>query len=46
MVGGPLFLRQPELADTLDVDGVSTDANDALALARRLLQAQKEVRLN
>ncbi len=46
MVGGPLFLRQPELALQLDADGVSNDAIDALALARRLLQAQKEVRLN
>lgn len=46
MVGGPLFLRNPELAHTLDVDGMSTDANDALVLAGRLLQAQKEVRLN
>lgn len=46
MVGGPLFLRRPELAKELDADGVSTDANDALALARRLMQAQKEVRLN
>jgi methanogenic corrinoid protein MtbC1 len=46
MVGGPLFLRQPELAKTLDVDGCSSDAQEALLLAARLLQAQKEVRLN
>lgn len=46
IVGGPLFLRRPELADHVGADGISTDANDALALARRLLQAQKEVRLN
>lgn len=46
MVGGPLFLRRPELADKLRVDGCSNDATDALALARSLMQAQKEVRLN
>lgn len=46
IVGGPLFLRRPELAQPLGADGVSTDALDALALSRRLLQAQKEVRLN
>lgn len=46
IVGGPLFLRRPELAQPLGADGVSTDALDALALARRLLQSQKEVRLN
>ena len=46
MLGGPLLLRQPQLAATLGADGVSTDALDALSLANRLLQAQKEVRLN
>jgi len=46
MLGGPLLLRQPGLAETLGADGVSADATDALALAQRLLQAQKEVRLN
>jgi hypothetical protein len=34
------------LGKTLGADGVSNDAADALALAQRLLQAQKEVRLN
>ncbi len=46
IVGGPLFLRRPELATLLGADGVSGDAPAALSLARRLLQAQKEVRLN
>lgn len=46
MIGGPLLLRQPQLGEALGADGVSTDALDALALAQRLLQAQKEVRLN
>ena len=46
MIGGPLLLRQPQLGEALGADGVSTDAVDALALAQRLLQAQKEVRLN
>jgi methanogenic corrinoid protein MtbC1 len=46
MVGGPLLGRQPNLGKTLGADGVSNDAADALALAQRLLQAQKEVRLN
>lgn len=46
MVGGPLLTRQPHLAHTLGADGVSADATGALALAQRLLQAQKEVRLN
>lgn len=46
MLGGPLLLRQPQLGSRLGADGVSTDALDALALAARLLQAQKEVRLN
>jgi methanogenic corrinoid protein MtbC1 len=46
MIGGPLLLRQPQLGEALGADGVSTDAVEALALAQRLLQAQKEVRLN
>jgi methanogenic corrinoid protein MtbC1 len=46
MVGGPLFLRRPELSLSLGVDGVSNDAREALALAQRLLQAQREIRLN
>ncbi len=46
MIGGPLLLRQPQIGEALGADGVSTDAMDALALAQRLLQAQKEVRLN
>lgn len=46
IVGGPLFLRQPALADAVGADGMSDDAPGALALAARLLQAQQEVRLN
>jgi len=46
MLGGPLLTRQPDLAHTLGADGASADATAALALAQRLLQAQKEVRLN
>jgi hypothetical protein len=46
MVGGPLLMRQPHLGTALGADGVSSDAADALVLAQRLLQAQKEVRLN
>lgn len=46
MVGGPLFMRQPELAVTIGADGVSVDAVDALALANQLMQRQKEARLN
>ena len=46
MVGGPLFLRQPELADTVGADGMSEDAPGALALASQFLQQQKDVKLN
>ncbi len=46
MVGGPLFLRQPELADTVGADGMSEDAPSALALASHLYQHQQDVRLN
>ncbi|MCM0045684.1 MAG: cobalamin B12-binding domain-containing protein, partial [Burkholderiaceae bacterium] len=46
MVGGPLFLRRPELALPMGADGVSSDAREALDLAQRLLQAQREIRLN
>lgn len=46
LVGGPLFLRRPELATLLGADGVSGDAREALALAQRMLQMQREIRLN
>ncbi len=46
MVGGPLFMRRPELAETVGADGFSADAIDALALAARLTQQQKEAQLN
>lgn len=46
MVGGPLFMRRPELSLLLGADGVSIDAREALSLAQRLLQTQREIRLN
>lgn len=46
MVGGPLFVRRPELSLPLGADGVSIDAREALSLAQRLLQTQREIRLN
>lgn len=46
MVGGPLFLRQPELATTVGADGMSRDAPSALTLAEELIQQQQDVRLN
>lgn len=46
LVGGPLFLRQPELAALVGADGMAADAPSALALAAKLVQHQKVVRLN
>ncbi len=46
MVGGPLFLRRPELAEIVGADGMSEDAPSALALAGNLFQQQQDVRLN
>jgi len=46
MVGGPLFLREPRLASTVGADGCSSDAEEALTLAVRLVQDQQDVRLN
>lgn len=46
MVGGPLFLRQPELAATAGADGFSADAEAALTLATQLVQEQQNVRMN
>ena len=46
MVGGALFLRNPELARVVGADGSAEDATSALALAANLVQHQKEVRLN
>lgn len=46
MVGGPLFLREPGLATTVGADGYSEDAEAALAMARRLVQQQQDVRMN
>ena len=46
IVGGPLFLRQPGLAEAVGADGMAEDAPGALALASRLFQRQHDVRLN
>ena len=46
MVGGALFLRHPELVRSEGADGVAEDAVSALTLAAKLVQHQKEVRLN
>ncbi len=46
LVGGPLLLRRPELCRMVGADGVAADAPTALAMATRLVQQQKEVRLN
>ncbi len=46
MVGGALFLRHPELVRSVGADGVAEDALSALTLAAKLVQHQKEVRLN
>lgn len=37
MLGGPLFLRQPQLADEIGADAVAADGNSAVALACGLL---------
>ena len=37
MVGGPLFVVQPELAERVGADGVATDGRQAPLLAERLL---------
>jgi len=46
LVGGPLFLRNPELCDMIGADGTAADAPSALQLAARLVQVQQDVRLN
>lgn len=46
MVGGPLFLRDPDLARILGADGMAVDAPGALELATRMMQQQQDVRLN
>lgn len=46
LVGGPLFLRRPELCDMIGADGTAADAPSAIALAATLVQIQQEVRLN
>ncbi len=46
IVGGPLFQRNPGLADEIGADGFSGDAEEALSLAGHLIQQQREFRLN
>lgn len=46
MVGGPLFLRRPELADEVGADCMSADATEAVLLASQLIQIQQLVRMN
>jgi len=46
IVGGTLFLRRPELAQSMGADGMSEDAQGALALAAQLLKQQQVVRFN
>lgn len=46
LVGGPLFLRRPELCDMIGADGNAADAPEALILAARLVQQQQDARLN
>lgn len=46
IVGGPLFLRQPELAAVIGADGMSADAPEAVAMATQLLHAEQGVRMN
>jgi methanogenic corrinoid protein MtbC1 len=46
IVGGPLLINNPELADSLGADGTSEDAPGALNLATQLLKEQREVSFN
>jgi methanogenic corrinoid protein MtbC1 len=46
MIGGPLLLRRPELARELEADGCTSDADEAVRMASKLLQAQRDVTLN
>ena len=46
IVGGPLFINNPELADVVGADGTSLDAPGALSLATQLLKQQHEVSFN
>jgi len=46
IVGGPLFINNPELADVVGADGTSLDAPGALNLATQLLKQQHEVSFN
>lgn len=46
MVGGPLFLREPELAVVVGADAMSVDAPHALAMADQLIWARQEIRMN
>ena len=46
IVGGPLFVNNPELADSVGADGTSLDAPGALNLAAQLLKEQHQVSFN
>jgi methanogenic corrinoid protein MtbC1 len=46
IVGGPLFINNPELAELVGADGTSLDAPGALNLATQLLKEQHQVSFN
>jgi methanogenic corrinoid protein MtbC1 len=46
IAGGPLFLNNPELAESVGADGTSMDAPGALKLATQLLKEQHQVSFN
>ncbi len=46
LVGGPLFMRRPEVCDMIGADGAADSAPAALVLADRLVKMQVHVRLN
>ena len=46
IVGGPLFVNKPELAESVGADGTSLDAPGALNLAAQLLKEQHQVSFN
>jgi methanogenic corrinoid protein MtbC1 len=46
IVGGPLFINNPELAESVGADGASLDAPSALILAEQLLKQQHQVSFN
>lgn len=46
IVGGPVFINNPELAESIGADGTSLDAPGALSLAAQLLKQQHQVSFN